>query len=130
MTRLYYKRRFGAFECVRGEGEGRQLKIVLDEPISARISIGKRGAVLKNGEAELDLSTLDDGIYEPIILKRGGSEKLGAFLLSENGAQPKVLDFDEIELIRQRLWKIEGEIRRLDEAEKRLNEKIMGTSIF
>lgn len=130
MTTLYYKRRFGKFEPIRRTGDGKVLKIVLDEPINARISIGKRGGVLKNGEATLDLSGLEDGIYEPVILKRQGSEILSGFILNEDGALLKSQSFEEIEDIKERLWNMEQNILSLQKKQKELSDKILGTSIF
>ncbi len=130
MSKIYYKRQYGTLECVKIEGDGRLVKIIIDEPIDARIQIANKSSRIKYGECALDLAELACGVYAPKIIYKNSSEILGKIRLREGGVSYNEPDYDFVRLLSERLSELRREVDALKDENEKLKKKINGTSIF
>lgn len=130
MTKIYYKRRFGSFECVKIEGAGRIAKFIFDEPLDALLRIDKNHTNIKCGEGDLDLSALSAGVYEPKLQKKNSCERLGKVMLTEGGVSYNTPDFDYVRTLADRVFELSEELNALKAENEKIKSKIYGTSIF
>ena len=130
MTKIYYSRQFGIFECVKIEGEGRLAKFIFDEPLNAKLSIGKKRADIKSGELTLDLELLSSGVYEPQLITKNRMEAIGKIRLTDGGVSHNSPDFEFVRLLAKRLEELRQQVCSLKAENEKLKEKIYGTTIF
>jgi hypothetical protein len=128
MTKLYYRRVFGKFECVKIEGKSKDVRLIFDEPINAKICISKVCVEIRDGEGEISLSDFESGIYEPRLILKTSSEKIGKFVLTSEGVSHAEPDY--VREVFSRLEILSNDIALLKLENREIKDKIYGTKIF
>lgn len=121
MTTIIYKRMGRLYECadVCRDG-GDSARIILDEPINGKVRVGNRLYELTHGCAEINLASLTDGEYTPVLITASHTRNMEAFIVSRGEIQRK---FPSEEYVRElgrlcasleeRICELEEEIARI-----------------
>ncbi len=68
MTTIIYGKRNGIYECVKiSNGSEEKTRIIFEEPLDAKLVIGKYLFSVNAGICDADISSLPDGEYSPIL---------------------------------------------------------------
>ena len=126
---LVYKNRLGRYDLVKiKNGESKKIKLILEEPLSGKITLGAAVFNLSGGVGEIDTGKLSEGKNSPILYSCGKIRPLESFiyssgLISYELPAPEYVRAlsDSVFLLSERLDSALGRIERL---EKQISETI------
>ena len=130
MTRIYFQKIYGKFECIKTEGSGRDVKLIFSEPINASFLIGDRNIDICAGEGTGDLSTLENGVFTPVIYKNKERLELGKILITPEGVSVNTVGYEDFMNLYSRLDSLRASLEELKGEIEALKEKIYGASLF
>lgn len=118
MKTVVYKNRRGCYDCIKIEnGAGRKIKLVFEEPIDGKITVGELVFNLSRGVSEIDTARLSDGKITPLLYSGGKIKRLEGFMLSGGEISQLLPDgeyvrslADALELLSHRIDAIEKQL--------------------
>lgn len=130
MTRIYFQKIYGKFECIKTEGEGREAELVFSEPINAILLIGDRNIKIHSGAGKGDLSALGCGVFTPIIYKEREFFEVGKILITQGGVSTISVGYDDFIKLYSHLDELRTSLEKFKGELETLKEKIDGASLF
>lgn len=128
---LIYKKRLGRYDCVKiTNGDSKGIRIVFEEPIDGKITIGNYVARLSRGVAEIDTARLSDGKISPKLYSGGKIYALEDFILYEGRISTPVPDSEYIRRIYENLDSLSERVSILEEKNEEIMKKMSQTLNF
>ena len=113
MKTIVYKKILNQYRIAEiREGSGNKICIKFEEPIEAKLLIGKSAFCVSCGIAEIQCKNLPDGETEPKLYTGGGKEKIESFVIL---AGVPFLKSPDGEYVRSLGEAYERVLKRLDE---------------
>lgn len=131
MKTLVYKKRLDRYDCIKiTNGESKGIRIVFEEPIDGKITIGNYVARLSRGVAEFDTARLSDGKISPKLYSGGKIYLLEDFILYEGRISAPMPDSEYIRRIYENLDSLSERVSALEEKNEEIMKKMSQTLDF
>ncbi len=131
MKTIIYKKRGKVYECTSiVNSQSNDCKILFEEAIDGKIKLGDKILTLIHGVAGLNLSTVSNGEYTPLLIKDGAVFKMEGLIFKDGTISRPMLTDEYLRELSRRIEENAEIIISLEERIAELERKIENTIDF
>ncbi|MBO7304224.1 MAG: hypothetical protein J6V09_03295 [Clostridia bacterium] len=125
MKTIIYKKRLGEYECTKiTDSGGDRFKMVFDEPLDGKLTVGEEIFTLAGGVATGLVSSLGEGEIRPKLYCGAQSVPIESFIVNGGNIHPARVDDGYVRRLAEFCSALSNRVGELEKQMEAANEKI------